>query len=288
MTDNGGATDTATSTATISTAPNISPVADAGGPYTGTVGVAVVFDGSASSDADGTITFYDWDFGDGNTGTGETPSHTYTTEGTFTVSLTVTDNGGATDTATTTITVEASTGMEIIDIRIAASLDDAEESARTRMRLTSSDLELVDASTNQTVGMRFSGIGIPQGATIHNAYVQFQVDETDSGITNLIIEGEDTDNALPFESTKANISSRPRTGAFASWTPNPWLNVGEAGPDQRTPNIASVIQEIVDRPAWTGGNALVIIITGSGTRTAEAYDGVSAGAPLLHVEFSVN
>ena len=32
--------------------------------------------------------------------------------------------------------------------------------------------------------------------------------------------------------------------------------------------------------------ALVIIVTGSGRRVAESYDGTPAGAPLLHVEYA--
>jgi hypothetical protein len=63
--------------------------------------------------------------------------------------------------------------------------------------------------------------------------------------------------------------------------------VGEAGLDQRTPDIASVIQEIVSRPGWTSGNSLVVIITGTGERVAESYDGVAAAAPLLHVEYTI-
>jgi len=107
VTDDGGLTDTATSTATIADAPvgNQPPTADAGGPYTGTAGVAVSFNGGGSSDPDGSIASYAWDFGDGNTGTGATPSHTYAAAGTFTVSLMVTDDGGLTDTATTTATI---------------------------------------------------------------------------------------------------------------------------------------------------------------------------------------
>jgi PKD repeat protein len=81
---------------------NQPPVADANGPYNGTVGVPLSFDGSGSFDADGTIVAYDWDFGDGNTGTGVTPTHTYAAAGGYTVTLTVTDNDGLTDTATTT------------------------------------------------------------------------------------------------------------------------------------------------------------------------------------------
>jgi hypothetical protein len=77
---------------------------DAGGPYSGNVGAAVTFSGSASG---GTEPYtYAWDFGDGGSGTGASPTHTYTTAGTFTVTLTVTDaaSATATDTATATIT----------------------------------------------------------------------------------------------------------------------------------------------------------------------------------------
>jgi len=71
--------------------PNDPPVADAGGPYTGTEDIAVSFDGSGSSDSDGdTLTFL-WDFGDGSTGSGVSPTHTYTAGGTYTVTLVVND-----------------------------------------------------------------------------------------------------------------------------------------------------------------------------------------------------
>jgi PKD repeat protein len=87
-------------------ATNNPPVANPNGPYTGTVGQPVQFDGSGSFDPDGTIVSYDWDFGDSNTGTGVIPTHTYAAPGTYTVSLTVTDDGGATDTSTTTATID--------------------------------------------------------------------------------------------------------------------------------------------------------------------------------------
>jgi len=47
-----------------------------------------------------------------------------------------------------------------------------------------------------------------------------------------------------------------------------------------------VIQEIVNRPGWSSGNSLVIIVSGGGERTAESYDGDQAGAPLLYVEYN--
>jgi YD repeat-containing protein len=85
--------------------PNQPPAANAGGPYEGTAGVAIQFNGTASYDPDGTIVRYDWSFGDGASATGATPAHSYGSAGTYTVSLTVTDNSGATDMHTTTATV---------------------------------------------------------------------------------------------------------------------------------------------------------------------------------------
>ncbi len=109
--------------------------------------------------------------------------------------------------------------------------DDAEENAFGGIYLGSSDLELVYDGSNQTVGMRFTGVSVPNGATITNAYVQFQVDEVNSGATSLSIQGEASDNALTFTRTTANISSRPRTSAAVAWAPSPWSTVGARGPD---------------------------------------------------------
>jgi PKD repeat protein len=172
-----------------------------------------------------------------------------------------------------------------LEVRVVASSDDAEETGSGSVSLGSSDLELVRDSTNQTVGLRFTRITIPRGATIVNAYVQFKVDEADSEATTLTIGGQATDNAPTFTTTSKNVSSRPRTAALVTWSPSPWTSIGAAGPDQRTPNIAPIVQEIVSRAGWSSGNALVLVITGTGQRVAESYNGDAAGAPLLHVEY---
>jgi RHS repeat-associated protein len=66
-----------------------------------------------------------------------------------------------------------------------------------------------------------------------------------------------------------------------------WTTADEGGPDQRTPNLSSVLQEVLNRPGWTSGNALAIIITGSGKRIAKSYDRDMYGAPYLHIEYTV-
>ncbi|HYT99126.1 MAG TPA: PKD domain-containing protein, partial [Gemmatimonadales bacterium] len=63
---------------------NHAPTAVAGGPYSGSEGTAVSFDGSGSSDADGDALTYAWSFGDASTAAGAKPSHTYANNGTYT------------------------------------------------------------------------------------------------------------------------------------------------------------------------------------------------------------
>jgi PKD repeat protein len=87
-------------------AANQPPVAAASAtPTSGTVPLAVSFNGSGSSDPDGSITGYAWTFGDGSSASGIGTSHTYVNAGTYTAKLTVTDNLGATGSKSLTITV---------------------------------------------------------------------------------------------------------------------------------------------------------------------------------------
>ena len=164
-----------------------------------------------------------------------------------------------------------------VEVRVSVESDDAEERVSGNVSLTSSDLELVkDGGGSQTVGLRFSGVTIPNGATILNADIQFQTDETNSIVTNLMIEGEAVDDAATFTTASNSISTRGRTTAAVAWSPVAWLTVGEAGPGQLTPDIGSVIQEIVNRPSWQSGNSLAIIITGTGKRDLQRHKGTGA------------
>ena len=147
-----------------------------------------------------------------------------------------------------------------------------EDNSDGSMNLSSTDLELVnDGGTNQTVGVYFSGVAVEQGATINSAYVQFETDEAETGAINITIEGQLSTNASTFTTGVNNVSSRTTTVASESWSPANWNTVGEAGANQRTVDISSIIQEIVNQGGWSSGNSLVLIFTGpsGNTRTAE-------------------
>jgi PKD repeat protein len=93
VTDDKGATTTASRSVSVAPVANKAPTAAA----TASCDVFVCsFDATGSVDPDGQIASYAWDFGDGSSGTGVTASHTYPRSGSFTATLTVTDDAGAT------------------------------------------------------------------------------------------------------------------------------------------------------------------------------------------------
>lgn len=185
-----------------------------------------------------------------------------------------------------TIHVAMANGIYSLSRQIDLSTNDAEENANGRVDTNSSDLELIYDGTDQLVGLRFTDIDIPQGATIISAYLQFQADEVKSTTTSLVIQAERSSNAATFVENYNNISSRPRTIAMTTWNPDPWLIVGEASTNQATPDIQPVIAEIIGQSGWDSGNSLAIIISGNGERVAEAYDGEPNGAPTLYIEYT--
>ncbi|RKR72934.1 beta strand repeat-containing protein [Frondihabitans australicus] len=118
VTDNQGATGTATSSVTV-VAPHVNQPPSAV-ITASTTGLKVSVDGTGSSDPDGTVASYAWNFGDGSTATGSTSSHTYLAGGTYTVTLTVTDNSGATGTATQSVTVAAPNQAPVASMTLGA------------------------------------------------------------------------------------------------------------------------------------------------------------------------
>ncbi|MEL7534128.1 MAG: SdiA-regulated domain-containing protein, partial [Bacteroidota bacterium] len=173
--------------------------------------------------------------------------------------------------------------------QINASDDDAEEYiSNGAMDLTSTDLELGQETGNlQYVGLRFPGVALPIGSVIINAYVEFTVDEITNAGTSVNIWAEDIGNAPTFTLGNSNISNRTLTTASQAWVPPIWNVVGQSGPNQQTPNLNTVLQEVISRNDWATGQALVIIIEGlNGRRTAEAYDGVPSSAARLVIEYA--
>lgn len=199
-------------------------------------------------------------------------------------------------TASSPIALHADGAANTVSVRIGRDNDDAEEEGPDganpgTVHQDSSDLELVEdiepvSYGTQTIGLRFRAIDIPQGETIHRADITFLAvaadpPNTNDGPSNLLIAGEDSSDPQAYADTLHNISSRTPTDATVSWSPPPW----DAGASYTTPDLSTVVQEIVNRADWSTGSDMAFIITGSGSRSAASYDGAAAYAPLLRIEW---
>jgi len=114
-------------------------------------------------------------------------------------------------------------------------------------------------------GARFTGINIPNGATIVSAYLKLDARSDESATpVNTRIYGEDADNAVTFTNV-VNYNERARTTAQVDWDAIPaWT----ADVTYTSPNIGTIIKEIVDRGAWSSGNAIVIFWEDHGSVSA--------------------
>src|SRR5262249_3077278 len=245
-TDSAGNASTSAS-ASITVSPPPGPTARLTVTPAGSPPLTATADGSASTSTV-PIGSYRFDFGDGSpavttTAPVATTQHTYAAAGTYTMTLVATDSiGTASAPASASVTLAAPVTLEK---RIAAWIDDVEEAvANGTIYVNSAALEMTaDGSVNQLDGMRWPALAIPQGATITTAWIQFSARESQSVTTNLTFQAQASDNAPSFGSSAFNVSARPRTTAAMPWSPVPWV-AGEAGANQRTPDLGSVIQEI--------------------------------------------
>ncbi len=164
--------------------------------------------------------------------------------------------------------------------------DDAEElTTGGVIENSSGDLDLMDDSgtVNSAVGIRITNINIPQNAVITNAYLEFVADENNSQATSLTISAEAIGDAAPISTAPFAISSKMKTSS-ASW---PNIPAWTTGSTYASNDISTVVQEIVDRADWQSGNAMTLIIEGIGTRTAETFEGGTAVAPKLVVDYEL-
>ncbi len=153
---------------------------------------------------------------------------------------------------------------------------------------TSNSLRLTYGTDTVHTGLRFTGLNIPQGATITSAYLRLTSSQLNSANSTLIIRGEKSADSAAFTASSGNITSRPVTGNEVLWdTDNAFPVTDDI---IVTPDFSPVIEEIVGQASWCGGKALSLIIEGSSgdpgsERRARAADFGTTGAPQLVVTY---
>ncbi len=185
-----------------------------------------------------------------------------------------------------TVTVVAPGAPLPLNTPVAKAFDDVETRSSGYADWLASTLNIPRAgTTQQTIGIRFAGLSVPRGATVTEAWIQFRASGSNSGTTSVQVRGIDQDNTATFTTATTTVTSRPLTSAATNWAPPAWTS-GQSGAAQRTTDLTSIVQEIVDRPGWRSGNALAFSMTGTGERRASSHDG--SVAPILHLAYTTD
>ncbi len=116
-------------------------------------------------------------------------------------------------------------------------------------------------------GFRFPNVTVPQGAQIAEAYLEFTVDGPYTDELTVAFYGEDSGNAQPF-SVFSRPEDRPLTEASVTWH-IPFDDRWELGQIRTSPDLTSIVQEIVNRPDWVAGNALAIVVKNAGPASGQ-------------------
>ncbi|MBN1361398.1 MAG: S8 family serine peptidase [Sedimentisphaerales bacterium] len=176
-----------------------------------------------------------------------------------------------------------------LSYRVAAGDDDAH-------CMKSGTLQTLNGSTllfgSYMAGMRFCNVDVPPGAQVKSAVLRVKSARSYSGMMGVgairpPIYVEATADAGPFNNSGRRVNNLTKTNASviwdlakAQWEKDIWYE---------SPDIGSVIQEVIDQSDWSAGNALVVVCgvdtSTSSNREVWSYDDDPAHAPQLQITY---
>jgi len=163
--------------------------------------------------------------------------------------------------------------------QISSDNDDAEQ--RSGITLNGNVLNI----DKDRVGLRFQNVLIPKGATVLSAEIDITAQGNNSNTSSVKIYGHDVNDSGAYDSSNDVTSrlSNKSTAANVTWSFANWsTNVVYTSPD-----IKTIVQEIINRGGWTPGNSLSILldnVTGSGERRGYTYDNKPAKSVKLRIK----
>ena len=189
----------------------------------------------------------------------------------------------------TAVSAATSSNAEIgtpvmITAEISSGADDGSANATSFFK-DGSWYQLGNPSSPSNGWFRFTGVNVPAGATILEARL-YTVHGKWSNGTHLTIRAEKSANPSAPVSA-ADLAGRTATTASVAWDSgyNNWAW-------QNSPNIASVIQELVNSYNYSSGsNAIQLLVSNAGSSPGCSYIGLaseSGFAPVLYITYNVN
>jgi len=180
--------------------------------------------------------------------------------------------------------------VDTVECRVSSSEDDGYASNDSLQNLSADYLRAGLSSFSgppyYMSGMVFRNVNIPQGTEIISARLKiYSHDNRLDGIVYGKVEAEAADDAESLGGPR-HVGSLPRTGASVDWDQyEPW----EANTWYESPDIAEVIQEVIDRVGWSSNNSLTILYSTrdneGGYRNFSSYDRGGDLAPKLEITY---
>lgn len=157
---------------------------------------------------------------------------------------------------------------------------------------------------------RFDDISIPQGATITAASITFVQTSASNqtGEVSAYISAEATPDPQEYpngSNTTLSLAERSdpakRTSALVPWNPVPPDNSASADPDAvasgpsvETPDLSSIVSELVSQPGWTQGGSMSILLapfdsyiaTDADIREFHGSSAVASNVPVLSYSYT--
>ena len=141
-------------------------------------------------------------------------------------------------------------------------------------------------STDELISaMRFNFLHVPPGALITSAVINMHAHNSSDQESVFTIFAEDIGHSSQFDEEYYNLSTREVTTARETWTPGEWPTVNS---EVDSVDVTRLVQEVVGRSDWCGGNALSMLVTGTGFREIVAHEQSNTNAPTLTVFYDPN
>jgi type IV pilus assembly protein PilY1 len=139
----------------------------------------------------------------------------------------------------------------------------------------------------KSIALRFQNVGIPRGATITEARIDFVPAASNTDPLTLKVQVEPTGDASIFTNT-TDLTTRAKTLTATTWNVPNW---SQANPPAHIvgPDVSALVQEVVNLSSWCGNNAMAFHFTpsaGTGARTAVSLDGAPGQQPTLTVKYT--
>lgn len=167
-----------------------------------------------------------------------------------------------------------------ITVAVAATADDGYCTATT---LTTASRGLLVTSgdsdrAHERGFARFASLAIPAGATITSAVLTIGSFTLANGVLCSVHAASAANAAAP--TTASGLLGTTLTTASASWS-----NASTSAP-MNSPDLSAVIQEVIDLPGWTSGNALMFVTNNFTTTISSQFTMAADKAETLTVTYS--